>query len=104
MDLKLNYPQDLEQTTDSTFFQSRWHRIQSGFRFKNNRLDRDIDIIQIAGKEHTNSFNRYVIPSVDIQIEVSKITGITYIHGTNKMYILGEIVEPVSLHTAPLDF
>ncbi|CAG2213785.1 unnamed protein product [Mytilus edulis] len=67
-------------------------------------LGRNSDIIQIAAKSYSNSFNRYVIPRVDIQIEASKITGITYSHGTNKMYVRGQIVEPVSLHKALLDF
>lgn len=62
------------------------------------------DLKTTGWKQHSNSFNRYVIPSMEIQIEVSKITGITYSHGTNKMYVLGEIVEHVSLHKALLDF
>ncbi|CAC5379292.1 unnamed protein product [Mytilus coruscus] len=96
---------DPEQTTEIPLpFNLGGTECKVFFDLETTGLGRHSDIIQIAAKANSNSFNSYVIPRVDIQIEASKITGITYIHGTNKMYVRGEIVEPVSLHKALLDF
>lgn len=74
------------------------------FDLETTGLGRNSDITQIAAKNGDNVFQRYVIPMVDIQIEASRVTGITYSQSTNIMYVHGEKVEPVSLHKAMLDF
>ncbi|CAC5358290.1 unnamed protein product [Mytilus coruscus] len=103
--MEFNFQQDPEQTTEIPLpFNVDGTKCKVFFDLETTGLGRNNDIIQIAAKTNSNSFNRYVIPRVDIQIEASKITGITYSHGTNKMYVRGEIVEPVSLHKALLDF
>jgi hypothetical protein len=40
------------------------------------------EITQIAAKLGEGVFQKYVIPRVDIQLEASKVTGITYSHST----------------------
>ncbi|XP_052071133.1 uncharacterized protein LOC127709568 [Mytilus californianus] len=103
--MEFDLQQDPEQTTEIPLpFNLDGTECKVFFDLKTTGLGRNSDIIQIAAKSNSNSFNRYVIPRVDIQIEASKITGITFSHGTNKMYVRGDIVEPVTLHKALLDF
>ncbi|CAG2195904.1 unnamed protein product [Mytilus edulis] len=103
--MEFDQQQDPELTTEIPLpFNLDGTECKVFFDLETTGLGRNSDIIQIAAKSYSNSFNRYVIPRVDIQIEASKITGITYSHGTNKMYVRGQIVEPVSLHKALLDF
>ncbi|XP_063442462.1 uncharacterized protein LOC134722766 [Mytilus trossulus] len=70
---------------------------------KRNRNTNERKHLVREGKTYGSQME-YVVPRVDIQIEASKIIGITYSHGTNKMYVRGQIVEPVSIHKALLDF
>ncbi|XP_052065212.1 uncharacterized protein LOC127705004 [Mytilus californianus] len=103
--MEFDRQQDLEQTTEIPLpVNLDGTECKVFFDLETTGLGRNSDIIQIAAKSNSNSFNRYVIPRVDIQIEASKITGITYSHGTNKTYVQGDIVEPVTLHKALLDF
>jgi lipoate-protein ligase A len=62
------------------------------------------EITQIAAKLGEGVFQKYVIPRVDIKLEASKVTGITYSHSTNIMYVHGEKVEAISIQKALLDF
>ena len=62
------------------------------------------EITQIAAKVGEGVFQKYVIPRVDIQLEASKVTGITYSHSTNIIYVHGEKVEAISIQKALLDF
>ncbi|XP_052098489.1 uncharacterized protein LOC127733178 [Mytilus californianus] len=66
------------------------------FDLETTGLGRNCDITQIAAKIGENVFQKYVIPRVDIHIEASRVTGITYSQSTNIMYVHGEKVEPIS--------
>ncbi|VDI29330.1 Hypothetical predicted protein [Mytilus galloprovincialis] len=74
------------------------------FDLETTGLGRKSDITQIAALTNGKKFQRYVIPRVEINIEASKVTGITYSHSTNTMYVRGQKVEPVTLQKALLDF
>ncbi|CAC5422264.1 unnamed protein product [Mytilus coruscus] len=74
------------------------------FDLETTGLGRNCEITQIAAKVGENVFQKYVIPRVDIQIEASRVTGITYSQSTNIMYVHGENVEPISIQKALLDF
>ncbi|CAG2241005.1 unnamed protein product [Mytilus edulis] len=103
--MEFDQQQDPELTTEIPLpFNLDGTECKVFFDLETTGMGRNSDIIQIAAKSYSNNFNRYVVPRVDIQIEASKITGITYSHGTNKMYVRGQIVEPVSIHKALLDF
>jgi hypothetical protein len=53
------------------------------FDLETTGLGKNSDITQIAAKVGEAVFQKYVIPRFDIQLEASKVTGITYIHNTN---------------------
>jgi len=53
------------------------------FDLETTGLRKNSDITQIAAKVGEAVFQKYVIPRVDIQLEASKVTGITYSHNTN---------------------
>ena len=102
--MELNVQNDQEQTseipsplrldgTESTVF----------IDLETTGFGKKADIIQIAAKTNTNCFNKYVIPTVEIDLDASKVTGITFNFGTNKMYARRVEVEPVQLHKALLD-
>ena len=74
------------------------------FYLETTGLGKNRDITQIAAKVDEGVFQEYVIPRVDIQLEASKVTGITYSHSTNIMYVHGEKVEAISIQKALLDF
>ncbi|CAC5424737.1 unnamed protein product [Mytilus coruscus] len=63
------------------------------FYLKTTGLSRKIDITQIAAACGSNTFQRYVIPRLEITQEACTITGITFSHSSNKMYLIGTIVE-----------
>ena len=103
--MELNAHEDPEQSTEIPLpLTIDGTETKVFFDLETTGLGRKSDIIQISAKANEKSFNRYVIPNVEIDIEASRVTGITYSHATHKMYVHGEIVEPVSLHKALIDF
>ena len=74
------------------------------FDLETTGLGKNSEIAQIAAKVDEGVFQKYVIPRVDIQLEASKVTGITYSHSTNIVYVHGEKVEAISIQKALLDF
>ncbi|XP_052101228.1 uncharacterized protein LOC127735165 [Mytilus californianus] len=74
------------------------------FDLETTGLSRNSDITQIAAACGSNTFQRYVIPRTEITQEASTITGITFLHSSNKMYVNGTIVETCSAEQSLLDF
>ncbi|XP_071138451.1 uncharacterized protein [Mytilus edulis] len=74
------------------------------FDLETTGLSRNSDITQIAAACGSNTFQRYVIPRTEISQEASAITGITFSHSTNKMYVNGTLVETCSVEQSLLDF
>lgn len=74
------------------------------FDLETTGLGKNSDIIQIIAKVGEVVFQKYVIPMVDIQLEASKVTGITYSHSINIMYVHGEKVEAIFIQKALLEF
>ncbi|CAC5378383.1 unnamed protein product [Mytilus coruscus] len=74
------------------------------FYLKTTGLSRNSDITQIAAACGSHTFQSYVIPRTEITQEASTITGITFSHSSNKMYVNGTIVETCSVEQSLLDF
>lgn len=74
------------------------------FDLETTSLSRNSDITQLAAVSGPNLFQRYIMPRCDISNEASKITGISFSHATNKMYLNGREVETCSIQQALLDF
>ena len=74
------------------------------FYLETTDLGKNSDITQIDAKVGEVVFQKYVIPRVDIPLAARKVTGITYSHSTNIMYVHGEKVEAISIQKALLDF
>ena len=56
------------------------------FDLETTGLGKNSEIAQIAAKVDEGVFQKYVFPRVDIQLEASKVTGITYSH-SYKYYV-----------------
>ncbi|XP_071152017.1 uncharacterized protein, partial [Mytilus edulis] len=74
------------------------------FDLETTGLSRNSDITQIAASSGSNIFQRYIMPRCEITHEASKITGLTFSHSTNKMYLNGTIVQTCAIEQALLDF
>ncbi|CAG2240807.1 unnamed protein product [Mytilus edulis] len=74
------------------------------FDLETTGLSRNSDITQIAASSGSNIFQRYIMPRCEITHEASKITGLTFSHSTNKMYLKGTIVQTCAIEQALLDF
>ncbi|CAC5383606.1 unnamed protein product [Mytilus coruscus] len=74
------------------------------FDLETTSLSRNSDITQLAAASGLNLFQRYIMPRCDISNEASKITGISFCHATNKMYLNGREVETCTIQQGLLDF
>ncbi|CAC5378065.1 unnamed protein product [Mytilus coruscus] len=74
------------------------------FDLETTGLSQNSDITQIAASSGSNLFQRYIMQKCEINHEASKITGLTFLQSTNKMYLNRTIVQTCSIEQAALDF
>ena len=74
------------------------------FDLETTGLSRNSEITQIAASVNNDSFQSYVLPRCQISTTASKVTGLSYNQGTDKLYLRGTEVKAVPIQSALLDF
>lgn len=74
------------------------------FDLETTGLGRKSDITEIAACAGEESFQNYVIPRCNITSEASRLTGITFCHETNCMFLNGKAVSSEHIQDALLNF